>query len=161
MTSGSPGAALERTWRIAHLVWLLGVGFASAVWVGLPLLLVRAASPGPSQSLIVVVFSAVGIVDVGLGWWFKRRALDASTHAQARSLDEAAGAIASQSLVAAVMPVTPAVLGAFAYVFTGSLAALSLLCAVGIGGSVFLRPRLEEWQETLRGISISDARRPS
>jgi hypothetical protein len=154
MTNGSPDAALERSWRIAHLVWLVGVGLASGAWVALPLLLARPESSGSSQTLIIGVFVVVGIVDVGLGWWFKRRALDPRTHAQARSLDEAANAIAGQSLVAAVMLFTPAVLGGCAYVLTGSLAALSVLCAVSVGGSVVLRPRLEEWQETLRGVSI-------
>jgi hypothetical protein len=94
--SQPPSLTVEKAWGIVNAVWLAGVAFAAAVWI-----------------------YVVGVGDLGLGWWFKSRALDARR-----------------------------------------LEALTGLCALSLLGLQLVRPRLEQWEETLRGLRLDAHRAP-
>ena len=147
-------ASLEKAWGIANRVWLGSLAFAGLVWIGLPLLGAREPRQDEYLRLVTVLLYAVTPADLAIGWWFKKRALDAAQYGTVRSAEEAIGPLSGQSLIAATMPNTATVFAIVLYILSGNLWAFSGLCALGVVGLLVLRPRLEEWQDTLRGIRV-------
>lgn len=150
--------SLEKAWGIANRFWLGGLAVAGLVWIGLPLLGGREAEPDGYVRLVTVLGYAVALVELSMGWWFKKRALDVAQYGTVRAIEEAIGPLLGWSLIAAIMPNTATIFAAVVYVLFGNLWAFSGLCALGVVGLFVLRPRLEEWQDTLRGIRV-DANR--
>jgi hypothetical protein len=146
--------SLEKAWRTANLVWLGSLAVAGLVWIGLPLLGAREAEQDDYLRLVTVLLYAVALADLWMGWWFKKRALNLAQYGTVRAIEEAIGLLSGWSLIAAFMPNTATVFAVVVYVLSGSLWAFSGLCALGVIGLFVLRPRLEEWQDTLRGIRV-------
>jgi hypothetical protein len=133
-------------------IWLASLFLACGVWIGLPLLLPSSGRETEAAPFVVAVFFAIAAADLTAGWWFKSRALNPRRHAPVTKSEEAVGLIVGQSLVAVSMSSTPTAFAFLVYWLTGNVAALSGLCALSLLGLLVLRPRIEEWQETLRGI---------
>ncbi|MDR7421177.1 MAG: hypothetical protein QN174_05860 [Armatimonadota bacterium] len=153
-----PSGGTEGAWRTVHAVWVGCAALAAAVWVVLPVLVRVTPRADAVGQLLTLIFLGVGALEVAIGVWFKRRALHPGP--VAATAREALGRLVGQSLVAVVMTQTPAVLGIVAYIVTGSRVALSLLCGMSVLGLFLVRPRLEEWQETLLTLRIDEDRRP-
>jgi hypothetical protein len=157
--SGSPlDGGVDAAWRTVHTIWAGCVAFTTVVWMLVPVVLPVAARAGAFGRLVTLIFLVVGVVEVAVGLRFKQRALD--PRMPVRSRQEVLGRLTGQSLVAAVMPQSVAVFGVAVYVVTGSLLALSLLCALSLLGLLLVRPRLEEWREMLHTVRVDDNRRP-
>lgn len=146
---GDPQAVMFQTWRVIRGLWLAEAALVVAVWVAVPLVL-----PGPRETvqdggLFALIFYAVGLVDIALGWWMRERALSPGRYSDVRSSEEILAGIFVPSLLAVAMSLTPAVLGVVHFAMFAGRGALSVLCVLSLIGLALARPNLERWQEIL------------
>ncbi len=161
MSSEFPtSVAVEKGWATVNRVWGVEVAAVTLVWVLLPRLVSPLGGSLEPSGLFTILFLVVSLFDLGLSWWIKSRAFVQASQTAAGSVEEVVGRIAGPSLVAMVLPATPAVLGAVLYLLLGSFAVLAGFCFLSLVGMYVLRPRLEEWQDLVRRTRI-DANRHS
>jgi len=98
--------------------------------------------------MFTLIFAAVGVAELGVGWWLGHRVLPRRLRAT-RTAAEAAGTVTGLSLVMVTLPMTPALLGLVTYM-TGDRLGLTALCTLSLIGHWLVRPRLEEWQAMVR-----------
>ncbi len=160
MATGPVQDALERQFALVHRIWMVGLALVLAVLFAAPRLVTRAPEDAGFARVLLLVFILVGLTDLGLGWWFKRRALDPRLLPTVHRPEDAIGPMAAQSLIAVVLTFTPTVFAFLIYLMTGSRMGSLVLCGIAIVGLLVVRPRLEEWQDALRGVRV-DAHRPA
>lgn len=157
-----PRAGLLQSWRLVHMLWFTELAVVLVAWLVLPLVVPRSgagpASRYPPSGTMAFLFYAVGLADIGLGWWMRERAFAAARGA--RSALEALGRIVGPSLVVVTLAQTPAILGIVLYLGFGNRAGLSVLCVLSLIGLALHRPRLDQWQQILNAAG-SHAHRPA
>ncbi|MDQ7840786.1 MAG: hypothetical protein RDU83_07130 [bacterium] len=151
-----PESQLARMHRLVRGMCLAAFGMVIAIWVAVPVLL-----PGPRESdmdgrILALIFYAVGLADVALGWWMKNLALSPGRHVRAGSREEVVGGVAGLSMVAVAMAATPAVLGVAHFAIFGDRGALNVLCVLSLAALALSWPSLDRWQEVLRVTRIDE-----
>ncbi len=112
------------------------------LWLGIPLLIQRAAAGGGPAESIARIFYVVGLVDLALGWWIKNRAM--------ASAQENPPTLMGGSVVGVTLATTPGFLGLVLYLVFGHVGGQRLLGLMSVIGLWLLRPRSDEWEEALK-----------
>lgn len=157
-THRDPQSLLIQTWRVIRGLWLAEVALVVAIWVAVPLILRGPREAVQDGGLLALIFYAVGLGDVALGWWMKHLALSPGRHAGARSREEIVGGVAGLSLVAVAMAVTPAVLGIAHFAMYVDRGVLSVMCVLSLTALALSWPNLDRWREILKSVSVTEQR---
>ncbi len=153
-------AGLIQSWRVVHTIWLVELGFVVAVWLLLPLEISRSRAADGIGRTVALVFYAVGLADIAVGWWLREHSFARARAAAKRTAQEALGRIVGPSLAAVTLTLTPAIFGIVLYLVFGNRTGLSVLCGLSLIGLALHRPRLDRWQEILSAAG-GHAHRPA
>jgi hypothetical protein len=153
-------AGLIQSWRVVRVLWLVGLVMAAFLWLILPLVVSRPARSGGPAQIIGLLFYAVGLADIIVGWYLRDRAFAGARADRTRSPQQALGRIVGPSLVAITLAQTASVLGAVLYLAFGNRAGLSVLCVLSLIGLALNRPRVDQWHDILAAAGIH-AHRPA
>ncbi|MDI6773558.1 MAG: hypothetical protein QME77_13380 [bacterium] len=157
-THRDPESLLIQSHRIVRGIWLAVFALVVAIWIAVPLVLTSPRPASQDGTLLAVIFYAVGLGDVALGWWMKRLALSPGRHAGARSLEEVVAGLTGPWLIAAAMAPTPAVLGLAHFTMYADRGALSVLCVLSLIALAVSWPSLDRWREILKSVSVTKQR---